>query len=121
MKKVFLFMGLLVFAGLTMSCSGGIEGDAAKMAKKTDKCMQLINNVDDELSADAAKEMKACIDEFEQFSKEIEAKYTEKEDQEAFIEAFNQKLKDIDSSYDAQTCLFMMFMASQSMEARLSD
>lgn len=114
-------MGLFAFACLTMSCAGGIEGDAAKMAKKTDKCMKIMKSIEDDLTPDIAKELKSCFDEFDEYSKEIDAKYTEKEDQEAFIQAFNQKLKDIDTTYDAQTCLFMMFMASQSVEAALAD
>lgn len=123
MKKVFLFVGLFAFACLTMSCAGGIEGDAAKMAKKADKCMTIMKGVEaeDDLSTDVAKELKDCFDEFDAVSKEIEAKYTAEEDQKAFIEAFNKELKEFDTSYDAQTCLFMMFMASQAVDAKLAD
>ncbi len=117
-----LFFGLLAIGGMMVSCSSGLERDAVKMAQKTDKCMQILKQADENGPTEKiAQELTACVEDFDKFNEEIEKKYTDEEQQKAFIDAYEMELKKIDTTYDTQTCLFMMYMAAMGMNVKSDE
>ena len=92
MKKVFYVLTTVALVALFASC-GGVEKDAKDAAKKTCDCFKYMQNQDEE-------KYKACEKDMEELGKKLEAKYTEKKDQDAFQQVFQEEFKNCDVKLD---------------------
>ncbi len=89
MKKVFYVLSTVAMVALFASCGGNsVQKDAEKVAKKACECLKMSTGED----MDVDKVMK-CASEMEEMGKEFEAKYTSKEDQDAFEKAGIEAMK----------------------------
>ncbi|MBX3103057.1 MAG: hypothetical protein KF690_11150 [Bacteroidetes bacterium] len=73
MKKVAIYMMMLVgLVGFT-ACGGGIEGDAKAMAEKKCECEKLEKD-------EKADDLKKCRDQFSKLAEDMGKKYEDKKD-----------------------------------------
>lgn len=87
MKKSITLLSLFVVVALLASCDS-LKSDAKKIADKTCECTLLAQQDMSDM-----EKIEACANEIEALGQELDKKYTTKEDQKAFLEAYTEALK----------------------------
>ena len=94
MKKLTVLIGAIMLASFSLTSCGGssIDSDAKKMADLQCKAMTSMEKAMDG-DEDAMAESQKYGKDAKELAQEIEGKYTEKADQEAFAKAFAKELE----------------------------